>query len=368
MATFKTAVEYLPVLKWKQGEQGAVKPLSLAMKSRMLPIAELQDRTYDWEKGLYKKTWNEHLDKLALTTKNAWGKIHEIAVDMNSEFMPNLSKKSRHRHFAKLWEAGVQAVPVIGNYTSLPERMELFGVASQYGKSRWLLRYSFLEESEDLPSAAEVARWFHNAVKDLGLDHRQVDAAVDLGHVGQWNVGAVAPAVAEIVSAVSSLGQWRRVAMLCGAFPTNLAGLTKGLHPIPRTDWELYGAVHKQLKDAPVKPLYGDYGVSHVKAFEGDPRMLKMSVNLRYADWTAWTVFKAGSAVVFGFDQYLDLCRLLISLPVYKGQSFSQGDENYYEKATDPDAGPGNASIWRRDATNHHLHMVLHQLSSLTLP
>ncbi len=47
------------------------------------------------------------------------------------------------------------------------------------------------------------------------------------------------------------------------------------------------------------------------------------------------------------------------------GASFSPGDNNYELKATDPTATPGNATTWRRDATNHHIHVVLDQLAKL---
>lgn len=358
-------VIYVPVLKWKQGEQAAVKPLSADQKAQLLPIAELQDRTYDWGKQVYNLGWDVHLDKLAVSTRTSWGKVHEIAVDMNSATMPHLMKKARRRHFADLWAQGVQAVPVVGTYTSADEVAELKEVANAHQRARWLLRYVVEAEHEELPTPQEVADWFKSTLKSVGSGHAEVDAVIDLGHVAGWNVKDLTPAIADIVKAVSALGAWRLVAVVSGAFPKNLAGFSKGTHQIPRTDWTLYQTLRPQAKANGRYPLYGDYGISHIEAFDGDPRMLKMSVNLRYAHWDTWTVFKAGSAVTFGFEQYLALCKMLTAMPIYMTAAFSHGDAIYEEKATDPAAKPGNASQWRRDATNHHLHVVLHQLAKL---
>lgn len=40
---------YVPVLKWKRGEQSAVKLLDKDDKKRIFPLAEVPDRPYDYE-------------------------------------------------------------------------------------------------------------------------------------------------------------------------------------------------------------------------------------------------------------------------------------------------------------------------------
>lgn len=53
---------YVPALKWKQGEHLPVKPLTGTQKSRVLPIAELRDRPFDWAKSKYNKSWDKHIE------------------------------------------------------------------------------------------------------------------------------------------------------------------------------------------------------------------------------------------------------------------------------------------------------------------
>jgi len=364
MAVEKSQVAFMPILKWKQGEQGAVKTLLASQKALLLPIAEIQDRLYDWKESEYKKAWDEVLDTVAVKTRNAWGRSHEIAIDLSNK-LPYLPSTAWKRLFTKLWKEGVQAIPVITPSTDLPELNSLKAVSKANDKNRWLLRYMIDPGAVVLPKAADVASWFRSNVTLIGQPHKDMDAVIDLGHVGGWDAKAVAEAVAAIVQAVSKLGPWRHLTLASGAFPKNLAGFPKGTHQIHRDDWALFRAVRALAAKAGRAPLYGDYGVNHIDSFEGDPRLLRMSANIRYTDWQHWAVFKAGAVQVFGYDQYIDLCKLLTALPVFMKKTFSTGDENYDEKATNPAATPGNATTWRRDATNHHIHVVLHQLAKL---
>lgn len=364
MATEESQVAYMPILKWKQGEHGAVKALTAGQKAYVLPIAEIQDRLFDWKDSVYTKPWEDVLDATALKTRNAWGRSHEIAIDLSNK-LPGLPSAAWDRLFSKLWTDGVQAVPVITPATELTQLNSLKSVSKAHGKSRWMLRYILDPGAVTLPTPAAVVAWFSSNVGLLEQPHKQLDAVIDFGHVAGWDSAAVAPAIANIIEAVSALGAWRHLTLASGAFPKNLAGLAKGTHQIHRNDWALFQAVRPLSAKKGRAPLFGDYGVNHIDSFEGDPRLLRMSANIRYTDWQHWAVFKAGAVQVFGYDQYVDLCKVLTALPVFMGASFSPGDNNYELKATDPTATPGNATTWRRDATNHHIHVVLDQLAKL---
>lgn len=365
MTVEKSEVAYMPVLKWKQGERGAIKTLLASQKALLLPIAEIQDRLYDWKASEYKKPWDEVLDDVATKTRKAWGRNHEIAVDLSNK-LPHLPNTAWRRLFTKLWNEGVKAVPVVSSSTALSELNTLKAVSKAHDNTRWLLRYTIDPGAVILPKPTDVASWFRSNVALIGQPHKDIDAVIDLGHVGGWEAAAVAQAVADIVQAVINLGPWRHLTLASGAFPKNLAGLAKGTHQLPRVDWALFKAVRTLAAAKGRVPLFSDYGVNHIDSFEGDPRLLRMSANIRYTDWQHWSVFKAGAVQVYGYDQYVDLCKLLTALPVFKGAAFSTGDENYDEKATNPAATPGNATTWRRDATNHHIHVVLHQLAKLS--
>ena len=365
MARSKSSA-YVPALKWKQGEQSALKPLDAAQKSRLLPIAELPDRPFDWQKGKYKKSWDKHLDDVAKATSTVWGAEHEIAFDQQIGDAETLSGKPGtvwEYLFDRLWSANVNAIPVLSTLASATEQAALLNIVRRWKRTRWLLRYRS-EAHGQVPTAAHVVSWFSNAIGVLGAKSEDVDVVLDLGHVDAGS-RALAASTAQVLKAVGNLGRWRQMTLLTGAFPVNLAGIQKGTKQISRLDWDLYKRVVARPELEDVGVAFGDYGITHVDAFEEDPRKLRMSANLRYTHWRDWHVLKGKNTRDFGFGQYKDLCDLLVNLPIFMGSSFSYGDANFERLATDPIIGPGNATHWRRDATNHHIHVVLHQLASL---
>lgn len=356
---------YMPALKWKQGEHFAVKPLKAIQKSRVQPIAELPDRPYHWGDERYTKSWDRHIDDLVTATVNNWGTTHELAVDQIIDVSDALSSNPGSPWeylFAKLWAAGVKAVPVLSTRASASEQAALISVAKAHKHTRWLLRFR-ADQHGEVPAAAHVQTWFANAMAALGVKHGQVDAVLDLGHI-TGDPKALVANTAHALQTIAALGAWRQVVLLSGGFPVNLAGIQKGTKQLPRTDWDLYKRVTVRAELQNINLGYGDYGVTHVDAFEDDPRKMVMSANLRYTHWQDWHVLKGKNVRDYGFAQYKDLCQILVSLPIYMQPTFSQGDGNYDKVANDPKVGPGNATQWRRDATNHHIHVVLHQLAN----
>lgn len=356
---------YMPALKWKQGEHFAIKPFTAIQKSRVQPIAELLDRPYHWGDQKYTKSWDKHIDDLVTATVNNWGTTHELAVDQIIDENDSLFSNPRtpwEYLFSQLWAAGVKAVPVLSTRASASEQAALLNVTKAHKHTRWLLRYR-AELHGEVPAVAHVQAWFTNAMVALDVKHGQVDAVLDLGHISD-DTKPLVTSTAQVLQTIVSLGAWRQVVLLCGGFPVNLAGVQKGTKQLSRADWNLYKRVAARAELEEVNLGYGDYGVTHVDAFDDDPRKMRMSANLRYTHWKDWHVLKGKNVKDYGFDQYKDLCQILAGLPIYMQKTFSQGDANYDKVANDPKAGPGNATQWRRDATNHHIHVVMHQLAS----
>lgn len=357
---------YVPALKWKQGEHFAVKPLSPAQKGRVQPIAELPDRPYNWGDEKYTKTWDKHIDDLVKATVANWGTSNDLAVDQpidENDVLTSHTGTPWEYLFEQLWAASVKAVPVLSTRASASEQAALIKVSKANKRTRWLLRYRG-DPHGSVPSAATVQTWFSNAMVALGVKHAQVDAVLDLGHVAA-DPKTIAASVAQVLQTVAALGDWRQLVLLSGGFPMNLAGVQKGTKQLPRLDWELYQRAGSRPELEGVELAYGDYGVTHVDAFDDDPRKMVMSANLRYTHWKNWHVLKGKSVRDFGYDQYKDLCKILVAIPIYMRPTFSHGDANYDKVANDPKVGPGNATQWRRDATNHHVHVVLYQLAGL---
>jgi hypothetical protein len=182
--------------------------------------------------------------------------------------------------------------------------------------------------------------------------------------------GISAPSLVSACSphAVAACGHVRAasVTLTGGSFPFFLTGIPQGQSDIDRVEWLVW---QELLKNPALTNLkFGDYAVTNPKPLEDiDPRTMNPSAAIRYALTESWRLFKAGAAKKYGFAQYNDLCRLLISDACYSGKGFSFGDGRYDHHAQSG-SKPGNLMTWRRDATNHHLVFTTRTLSTLYGP
>lgn len=358
---------YAPILKWKRGEQSAIQALSSATRAKLFPIAELADRPYNWTQEVYSKSWAEHIDDVCAATAKCWGKETEFAVDqpiLDEDAAGSEGQSPWSYLFTTLWGLGVNAIPVLSSRASKLEIDELKEVNAQYGRSRWVFRW-VLDDEPEAVSPAAVIDWLTSMLVRVEASAGVVDVIIDCAHVSGWSVADRGPVVAAWLDAVLQVVPWRRVFVAFGAFPENLAGIPPGVREIERKDWALYQDVRQRLTHHSGFVGYADYAVSHVAAFDEDPRLLRMSASIRYTHHDKWVVLKGRNVKDFGYGQYLDLCRLLVLQPVFLGASFSEGDSTYALMAAGGAKGPGNATHWRRDATNHHIHVVLSQVASL---
>jgi hypothetical protein len=371
---------YVPILKWKRGEQLAVQALKESTRHRVMPLVEVQPPPVDWERSdeegiAYSKSLREHLQSVAAATAKFCDPKLEIAVDqpLFEEDSVEGASTAWAFLFESLWAGGVAAIPVISNSASTAEVRAIKTLArSTLAKApeRYVLRYRFGSENTALPPLAGFGKWLRSTVNDLEASHQNVDVVLDMGYVGTALPNDVESGIVErcatalVVAALQ--GPWRSITIAAGAFPENLAAFRPGIARLPRLDWQLYQAV-VAATDSDFRPAYGDYGVSYTDAFEVNPRMMRMSANLRYTHFDHWYVYKARNVKEHGFGQYQDLCGILVNSleSPFMGEDFSAGDKNFAALAKNLSSKPGNATIWRRDATNHHIELAVHQLSTM---
>jgi hypothetical protein len=111
-------------------------------------------------------------------------------------------------------------------------------------------------------------------------------------------------------------------------------------------------------------PAYGDYIIAHPGLPpEGQATIL---VQLRYSIPNEFMIWKGKNAIKTpnGFAQFLSICTDLVGRPEFRGAAFSFGDQEIQGKAANG-GSPGNAEIWRKIGTNHHIETVLDQIANL---
>lgn len=112
-----SSIRYVPVLKGREGEYGALQTLSESVRRVLTPVLELPPIPWDFEADRPARSIDTHLRKVGQKIERAWGTDRDIFVDLiwisETERMTN-SQHPVDFVFSALRSRGVKAVPVVG--------------------------------------------------------------------------------------------------------------------------------------------------------------------------------------------------------------------------------------------------------------
>ncbi len=354
-----THEHYVPVLKWKQGEYLALQPLPANIRARITPVFEIQNVAWNYVTNTPAKTLLAHLTPTALQISTNWGQP-EAFLDV-SEIPPGSVVHNGQYPLRYLWAAGqplnLQLIPVVRT-TSDPQ---LLGDA-QYIVQTGQTGAAFRLTADDFSGGHLRAQLAH-LMAVIGVTEIEVDILLDLGNIPA-SVGASIFTAMAMLQQLPTPGNWRTVTLLSGAFPINLSGMAaNSVTRVARTDWQLYTTALAQLT-YPRIPTFGDYAISHPEIVQMDPRQMTVSGSIRYTADQAFVIVKGHSTKVPPrWAQMVGLASTMIAQPEYVGPAFSAGDA-YISQCAQGQVGHGNATVWRRVGTNHHLVSVVHQVAN----
>jgi len=344
-----TQWKYMPVLKWKQGERIALKNLTAAQAHELIPLIELLPISAAPDTASLRAALPEYLAKVGKELETSLPEGIPLVIDARY-VAPTYTPQAR---LLRVICARLQSltrrpvVPVIsqGMLQEVPNELHKLG---EFGEQ--LVR--ILAPFTSVGAVAEIVKLCVAAKLPRKSLHLLIDQFSMVGEAPASKWKSVQPYLdAALASGCGS------TTLAGGSFPINLIGIKQGIHDIPRVEWQVWTLLRKDANYNEVR--YSDYTVSNpALAPEVDPKQVNPSVAIRYAADGHWRLFKAGGFKNGQPGQYKSLCKLLLGDSVYSGAAFSYGDTQYEKAATDPKAGSGNPSSWRRDATSHHLVKV----------
>lgn len=333
--------KYVPILRWKQGEQHALRKVDDADRQWMLPIAEVQD-----------VETSPTQPKLQKTMVDSAGTEFPIGVDFTAAVHGLVSHALLADRCRRLKVAGVDAWPVI--------RVS-HGIADLAGLSHFKGHPQIVVRSRvDQSPLADVLTVVAALVKECGKEVK-IHVVLDMYAIGDVNPKAKAAQLQPQVAALSALAKVQTVTVAGGSFPLGLGGLKQGgAHYLDRKELQIWQEVRK-LADCD-EVIFGDYGVTNPEPLEEiDPSKLNPAAAIRYTLSTTWRVLRGGGVKTpgkGGMGQYKNLCKILIKSADYSGVIFSYGDERYDYHAQLATSS-GSYMTWRRDATSHHIVLTV---------
>jgi Beta protein len=354
---------YVPILKGKEGEYGALDELSTASKDAIAPVIEVPSVPYDYANERPAKTLSDHVAPIAERLNKSWAG-RELYLDMpwfsGGELLSNGLPAVAHL-LHECWQRSVRAVPVLRTTSSKDYASALQRHLTGGGRNRVCVRLAisdFDDEGEVAPRDAVAG-----LLDAVGASVAASDLILDLGDMGM-DVGRATLLARSVLSQLPSPGEWTNVVLAGASFPENLSDVDAATTTrLPRVEWQTWERLRRRPTGERRRLLFGDYGISHPTPAELDPRTMRMSASIRYTTDDSWLVLKGRNVRQFGFDQYFALAKELVALPDYSGENFSWGDR-FVALCARGAAGPGNATTWRKVGTNHHLTLVARRLAS----
>lgn len=357
---------YVPILKGKEGEYGALKELSSTVKDRITPLVEVTPIPWDFENEVPAKTIDAHLGKVTDKIKGCWPEKTPIFIDLL--WIPETERMSDGRHpltfiLDSARSKDLYLIPVTGVARNRDYQMAVKDAALKDRRG-----YCLRLENDDFGEFGTLGTKINDLLGEIGTGPDEVDLLLDFKEISSSQTAAVSIAANSLISTLPFIAQWRTLIFAGTGFPPDLSDVAaSSVKTIARSEWTVWQSLVSTSSTIKRKPSLGDYGISHPSAIEIDPRIMKMSANLRYTTDTDWLILKGRNVRDHGFDQFHALCRQLIARPEYKGAAFSWGDQSISDCAART-TNPGNATTWRKVGTNHHVTLVAGQLASLSVP
>jgi hypothetical protein len=355
-----TSYDYVPILKWRQGEYQALLRLKDPVKDSIVPLIEVTPPDFDFEAGTPTKTLDEHLVTFAPRLQAKWGgrlALLDCSLLAAEDRMADGTHPMRYL-CERATALGAHLIPVI-TLESGPAYRQAVSIVDEETLNGVALRCS-LEEALDPDFGPRVSE----LMSELVLEPDELDLVLDLKTPNFEPEEGLAALVAHALSSAAMFEHARSVTLASTSFPESMASVTGPVQFWPRREWSLYRAVLAALPPGNRIPAFGDYAIGGVTFAQGDMRLLKPSATIRYTCDDGWIIAKGSNVRDNGFGQYRNCSANIVGSKHYLGSEFSPGS-GYIRGCQNGSEKTGNLTTWRWVGTNHHITKVVADLSSL---
>lgn len=351
---------YIPILKWKNGEQSALKELDEGSKRKIMPLVELVKKKKSLKQENNKTVYipREDLEVLRTDLAVVREKFSDLRILLDTKMLTDISRSDAMLEVCSktnLFENNI--VPVL--YISDSET-DFYTEVLEYLKESGLCLRISVDELEKLSSYP-----FAFSSRD------KTDLLIDMGITEDKSEKIIELLKNELV-----IEGWRSIALASGAFPRNVNKFTpEEVGRQKRSDWLLWNKVAKAVGDLVIN--YGDYA-TRFPLYE-DINTPNTSFSFRYTGNDVWYVFRGFSRIAKKSPKPPDIQYRAHAVTItgsqefeFSGETFSKGDSYIKSKANLVDEVTnkiitkhcGSSTTWLQAGVNHHICKVLEQLSS----
>jgi Beta protein len=359
---------YVPIIRWRPAETRALKHLFSKDRTNITPLFEFILPPPKIDKTDYKKILEDsktkflrNLPEITSGIIEHWGKepffvdVHLLDGDIRANAFESILTTANQSDLFSIPVTYI--IPTISTDADIETRK----IATKFAKSN---DRGLCIRIDDSHLNNETAKKIKEFIKDEGLDHDKIDLLVDLKIVDKQ---MTSQNVASKLSLIPDIDKWRSVILTGGSFPRDLSDYGKHEHhKIDRYDWKIWKDIFEN-KSIPRKPLFSDYTIQH-PIYYGHLVGVNTSASIRYTNEETWEVLRGEglrNKKGAGYKQYPAQAKLLTEQDFFKGKDFSFGDGYIYGKADGDAKTTGSPQTWLTAGINHHITMVINQLSNL---
>ncbi len=366
---------YIPILKWKRAEQGALAALKAGPKRHMTPLVQfVMPKPKSVDSGATVKTQEKALDglisefrlrisKIPEEIAKAWG-TSPIFIDVSLLFTIGLKIEAFEGIVNKGNILRAHFIPVLHLADNEKLVKAACALVKKY-KSGVCLRVI----RSDLNDIGDLNARIQQFIKSSEIRQGEIDLLVDIKEIDGTNESKY-QLYAQLSLQIYNLPEWRTFTFASGAFPKDLTQYKiDEENLIPRLDWKNW----KTAFDGKTKhrrPAFADYAIQH-PIYEESSQFYHPTTSIKYTLPEDWLVMKGRKQK---FELYLANAATLVKDERFYGEDFSDGDKYTVEKAKHFAAyikkpslkGTGSTETWLRAGLNHHLACVVSQISSLS--
>ncbi len=353
---------YVPILKWKRSEQGALKALAEEHKKHITPLIQFVMPKYKLHEQFEDIVARAEKQMLQIPEKliEVWGRT-PIFVDVSLLFTTPLKVESLSIVLREGHKLGGTFIPAIYLNDDQEIKKAAYSLA-QETRSGICLRLICSDFSDLIKLNQDIA----NLLSSSGLGEKNIDLLVDIKETEEN--GNKCTKYLNLSQRIPNLLKWRTFIFASGSFPEDLSKCKfDEENLIPRIEWISWlGMRNKQTKR---DPTFADYAVRS-PIYNEALQFYHATASIKYTLENDWLILK-GKVKQFGI--YLASAALLVKDARFYGEKFSSGDKFTAEKAKhfntyikNPEVkGTGNTEMWLRAFINHHLTVTVHQIANL---
>lgn len=319
---------YVPILKWKRAEQGALKALTTEQRKYITPLVQFVMPKQKAAESLEElvERFKELAQQIAKDLLEVWGSA-PLFIDTSLLFTTPLKTSMLRAIGSEGHKLGGTLIPVI--HIKDDQGIQDTAITLAKETNSGVCLRIIVADFVDINALNDTLGRF---LTSSGLSEKDVDLLVDMKETG--TSGGKCTKYLELSQQLTDLPKWRTFTFASGAFPENLSECKLDEENlIPRVDWKSW----REFTEKGVtkrKPAFADYTIQH-PIYKESSQFFHPTSSIKYTLEENWLIMKGQRQK---FELYLASAATLVKDKRFYGATFSDGDSFIAGKAAHFDA------------------------------